>query len=1152
MASHSSSSHPYDHHTSLPPLQTSGENLKLDRPSSPAANKNVFSSFGIPSLTESPMDDSLAYRITALPRYPDDRNHHRPSSATSERPASSAATTLASVASRAHQFVFSVQPPKRFTPSLTPNESPVTSPNTGPAQFYGDRANLKNVSTSSLSVVEDASSHKSASSKLSKGKLYLRNPLSLLARRRSSQNQPIKGEEGNLSVSTLNVPDLPDDYDPRIRGKIVHDFSIPKARRLNSYTGLSSAETSPSIGSRPSTQFQRRASEQLPQVGSLGPRTPQSPAQSPLCNEHFDDDDDDDDTESLQPQSTGHLHTLASPSATRTGNESPKLPEFAKFLPLDIFCEVDSEEAVSPITADKNSTSKLEAIPQLSVRGLEATNSFLTHSSSATSVLTTDKELEPGSDFLRPLENLPKHKTSASSRFSFQLIGTDSEAQERLLEERHKQHAISKMLPADNREDTDSQEDQYADHDFEDDDGLEEKIPGVNADLDDELDGLSQIKDEYPDADFDGDDGLDEQIPGIDAELEGLDRYQDGYSDADFNDDDDEELEEKIPGINAELDEEVEEYPQHQLLEAFHFIPSSARISPSTLATSSHLTPRDGEGEVNGLANTKVSPIPRSIPPSLEFGPEAHERLPLLGGLGITSIDHQGSAEGAGIPQQPPSQIEEPQEDTDDMYFHDGNIEVSDDVAGGETFDEAIFDAEDGSIYDIPAQNARKLEFAQQQNLVRLSEPGSFPQWHNTAGLDKSHQESIPFSSTGLEVSNDTFGKQYQQQEYDILDDSQPNGLTEDNLAYQNALVTAANQAAAQGRFSRHLSMSHDSEDLNCKSQITESQPGLISDDSRISHFLDNAIAEDEPDELLVDDSLEDDAMIAEANAEVLENDDDGFYGQEFGFYAHAHGKGHSEMVNGGFFGPKGVEGVHRSHSAKANFQEPSLTPITERSEWSHRNSFASVHTLGLPAARPVVVGPYIVQMPDLDPPTYEDDMSLSALLKLRRDTWGGSQTSLHSTGAGQSGSSPLSHPPLRDSYGSQLAATDSRPHSGNDSARLSFDFTASLPEVFEEDGSNQGSNAAETPMAGQKILSNAGSHTPLADVRVHSGNPSQTSQALGKASKCHSRASSGGESVSYMKDPEGSGRWLLERRRTGEDGEMELVEREYVAGARI
>jgi hypothetical protein len=47
-----------------------------------------------------------------------------------------------------------------------------------------------------------------------------------------------------------------------------------------------------------------------------------------------------------------------------------------------------------------------------------------------------------------------------------------------------------------------------------------------------------------------------------------------------------------------------------------------------------------------------------------------------------------------------------------------------------------------------------------------------------------------------------------------------------------------------------------------------------------------------------------------------------------------------------------------------------------------------------------------------------------------------------------------------------------------------------------------------------------------------------------------HSRTSSGAESVSYQRDTDG--RWVLERRRTDEGGEVEVIDREYLAGARI
>ncbi len=1075
--SYSSSIQPSDH-TSLPPLQTPAQSSTLDGPSSPPGNKNPVPRTRISSFSESPTGDLQASRMTALPRFSDEWHQGRPSSATSERPRSNANGTLSSVASRAHNLVFSLQPPRRFTASLPPSDSPVASPNTGSPQFYGDRPNLKNVSTSSLSVAEDAVSHKGGSSRLGKGKFNLLNPLSLLARRRSSQNQLPKTEQGNLSVNTLTVPNLPDNYDPRIRGKIVHDFSIPKAKRLNSYTGLSSAETSPSIDSRPSTQSNPRPSEQLPPFASLTGRPPQSPAQSPLFKEQFSDD-----RQALQLQAAGNLYTLTNFPWIKTASDPPRLPAFAKSLPLDIFGEEGSEEKnTTPAAVDSNvSSGKLTVVSKSLPSTLPPSNSSQLQAQSSVSLSPPDQHPSPTPDFLRPNESLPKHMTSTSSRFSFQLSGIDSEAQERLLEEKHKQHVASKISTADNGGDNDSEEDQYADDDFEDDDGLEEKIPGVNADLDEEVEG---------------------------------------------------DLQQKSP-------------------EPFPFTPLSVELRPNPQITASQLTPRDGEGQVIRLANTKVPANPGQAQPCLEVNTKVLEQLPWLGGLGITSLGGPGSPGWTGIVQQLAPQPENSQEEADDLYFDDGNFEGLDDVSDGGSFDENMLDDEFSNIHDIPAENARRLKLAQEENLGRSSKPGSFPQWTTNVVIDEACQQPFVTSSTDSDTLKDgtSLGKHH---EVDGSPQAQRSGLTEDNLAYQNALVSAANTAVAQGRFSRHLSMSQNSEDLNSKSQIAESQPGLISDDSRISRFLDNAAAEDEPDDFPFDDSLEDDPMIAEANAEVLENDDDGFYGQEFGFYARASGKGNSEMINGGYFGPRGVEGVHRSHSAKANFQEPSLTPITERSEWSHRNSVASLQTLGLPQSAQAIASPGIAQLLDLDPATFEDEMSLNALMKLRRGAWGGSQSSLNSTGSSHAGSSPLAQLTLRDGLGSQLGGLENGPLTANDFPRHSYDFSAVLPEVFEEERTRQSSNTTETQSTPRKKLSDAGPQQTVLDHPLQSKRLSQTSQAAEKAAQGHSRASSGAESVSYIKDPEGSGRWLLERRRTGDDGELELVGREYVAGARI
>lgn len=982
------------------------------------------------------------------------------------------------------------------------------SPNSGQAHLYGDRSNPKNVSASSLSIAEDNASHKSGS-KQGRGKLYLLNPLNLLARRRTSQNQLSRAEDANSSVHTPNVPNLPVDYDPRIRGKIIHDFSVPKASRLNSYTGVSSAETSPSIESCPSTRWNRRPSDQLPPFAAMASRTPQSPTHSPLFKEHFDDD-----RRPLPPHNTGYLHTLASSPAIKATSDPPRLPAFAKSLPLDIFGEGENtNRETAPALIESNFLSrKIDALPQPNPDSPENRNSSQAPGTPVSAV-ATEKEVALANEFLRPAENLPKHMSSTSSRFSFQLGGIDSEVQERLLEEKHKEHAASKLSLAKNEQDVDSDEDRYVDDDFDDDDGLEEKIPGINADSDEESEGHPSRLDKYTDIAI-------------------------GYGDG---------LEESIPGVNVEFDEEGQHGLQHQSVDYFHFTPIPEGLSPNPQTNISQTTPRDGNGEVIGRASTKFSPDPSFTPQSLGLSPKLLEQPHWPSGLGIIPLSDSGSPNLTCPPHHFPPQAPEPQEEADDLYFDDGHIGSPASASDGETFDEDIFDDESGKIRDFSTQNAQKLEVARQQNSVPLPGPKSVPQWTYAVDLlGGSNQQSTLSIAATPETLGEGFVRRDQQAQADVQGHAQPNGLTEDNLAYQNALVSAATQAASQGRFSRHLSTSQDSEDLNSRSQIADSQPGLISDDSRISRLLDNAGAEDEFDEFPFDDSLEDDPMIAEANAEVLENDDDGFYGQEFGFYARVYGKGNSEKVNGGFFGPRGVEGVHRSHSAKANFQEPSLTPITERSEWSHRNSFASTNPLGMPSAGPGVPG--VSHLLDLDP----DEMSLSALLKLRRGAWGGSQTSLNSTSGSQAGNSPLAYPPLKDSFGPPPAALDNGHINRNDCTGHPHSSAAMLPEVFEEERARRSSTATETQKAPWKMPSDVGLHGTLQDNYLHLKAPSQTTQVAERPAKSHSRASSGAESVSYVKDPEGSGRWLLERRRTGEDGEIELIEREYVPGARI
>ncbi|CAK7264729.1 hypothetical protein SEPCBS119000_001143, partial [Sporothrix epigloea] len=160
-----------------------------------------------------------------------------------------------------------------------------------------------------------------------------------------------------------------------------------------------------------------------------------------------------------------------------------------------------------------------------------------------------------------------------------------------------------------------------------------------------------------------------------------------------------------------------------------------------------------------------------------------------------------------------------------------------------------------------------------------------------------------------------------------------------------------------------------------------------------------------------------DDAIIAEANAEALANDMDGFYGQEFNFYsAPGHQPRNSteregiQFANGGYFIPAGVG---RSISGRVVSREPNLTPITERSEYSNRNS---VMSLAVPpfGSSSELRSPGLSQLA-LVAEGDNTELSLSSLLRLRNRTFGGagSQASLNSSREG----SPM---PLSGSYSNQ------------------------------------------------------------------------------------------------------------------------------------
>lgn len=759
--------------------------------------------------------------------------------------------------------------------------------------------------------------------KSGKAMFHLLNPMSLLARRRSSQLVSSRAED--VKIKNRNVPAMPDDYDPRIRGKIVHDFSAPRPRRNLSATQqdtvVNGQDTSP-----PQIPSQPRGAHWNDQAKRHSDH-------SPVFKEHFEDQN------VLQVENKGYLQSSLLTGQSQPGYDST-LPVFARNLPSHL-----PDRAVD---APKQLKSETEGPPPSPPKAI----------SHAHPQHPQDQDTIPNVPF-NP-SALPRHLKSNASRFSFDMSGVESSTQERMLEEKHKAKEASRRM-----------EDGYFDdfdEDFDDDmmddlDGLEERIPGVNADADD-------------------------------------DEYDDFSVSRNIN----EAKSWAIPGLSPVVASPVTAAPPE---------PTNTSHSTSHLSEATQVDdPRNQQ-----LPGQQPSLVAQTdIPSTTPQVPIAKQAAPIL-------------------------------DDDDDLYFDDGDfgdLDVENQDGG---FDESIFDDVNSHLYERKPVGAP---------------PAPLPTGTAAPGEDDSLEgKESPVAEKGVQ------GLQHMSSvasDYRVtgsvkrgpLGEPIPNMgpvrahgggvLTEQNLdILHNALAFAANEASYSARFERRFSTSEASQGQDSAaqtSQTIDSQPGLVSDDSRISQAADAMAFEDVFDDQVYDDHFYDDnddpyfddAIVAAANAEALENDDDGFYGQEFGFYAQADGNGTSELTNGGYFGPRRVEGITRNHSSRGKFQEPSLTPITERSEWSTRNSMISVKAHGGTHPNSALASPGLAQLVDMG--NLDDEMSLSALMKLRRGAWGGSNGSLRSSaGSPPPHTLPPSHRASLNGAEASPTVSEARPFSPDEAA---------------------------------------------------------------------------------------------------------------------
>ncbi|KAI9761462.1 MAG: hypothetical protein M4579_000972 [Chaenotheca gracillima] len=954
------------------------------------------------------------------------------------------------------------QVPSNHRPSFVfTDDMPQGSSSTSPSEGFVENSRINEMNSRPTS---------SQHSRSGKTRLNLLNPMSLLLRRRSSQALSRLHDHSSNKNSSVPALQLPDDYDPRIRGKGVHDFSAPKSAKATpkapllkpsapilsaegrSITGGSSDLGEASLEDRSQGRYTSRVSR----GGGEGSKSVDK-EYIPAFKEHFDELVDD---SGGVPQTT----TLGEDHSSEDGmlNKSTTLPPFARRLPPT--ADTSSSRKTGMLD-DRYHSHPPKRLPPPVPAQEQTQVAVSTDDVKPVTAPEIDSSFHPA--------GLPKHLSSNASRFSFDLVGGGSAKQEKLLEEKHRSRVSAKRRGPDVKPSSET------DSDYDDDYELD------------------------PEDDYDG-------------------------------------FEEKIPGINADEDG-VELQSRSDTVSHFHFTPDpqvSANYSPIDSGIRS-MTPRDQQGQVIGSAMSTELGLPlraydSSPQSSREIGKER------VAGLGLGNIANGLNQTTLALAGDTDQKIQktgtyDQRRDDDDLYFDDGLIDHSD-YANDNTFDETTSDGEPNKPSGLERHSA-----AHQAEDVHVS---SSSQEDRQLGTDIENEDNrIMIDHKGMRLSQPEPDSNDQDDRETIL------GNDQEHLdAYHGALAAAANAAAEKGEFFRAGEKTRRSPDEEHGSNFdrVRTETGRVTDLTQPSFNDDiTAYEEDFGDEV----DLENDPMIAAANAEALANDYEGFYGQEFGFYSQTNGA-NTIQTYGGFFGPALNDGISRSQSGRYAVREPNLTPITERSEFSNRNSFVSLQLPG--AQSQPVQSPGLAQLSSLIGPFEGDDLSLSGLMKLRRGAWGGSNASLHSNNSTGSpvNTSPLSYaPPSETDFPTRGQEDNTRASLG--SSPISSDGTHSTKDA--DSGFDSESPAASPTITTTNLVGTPVSTAHRAEVTSSPG-ASPIKRSIRAEAQGHSRTGSFADSVSYIteEDEDGSKRWILERRRTTDTGEIEVIGREIVESGRI
>jgi hypothetical protein len=718
------------------------------------------------------------------------------------------------------------------------------------------------------------------------------------------------------------------------------------------------------------------------------------------------------------------------------------------------------------------------------------------------------------------------------------------------------------------------------------DDGFEEDIPMVGDDFDDMDDGFNN--------------GLDDDMNDhVDGNMNStLNRTLSTF---------DNNLNNTLNGnLDDDLDDELDPDNDQENFSGFVFQRSGPTSSITSPRSAGFLpTPRDAEGNRIGFAMSQytpemLSPLSPKVPLDQRMSQEMQP-----GGLGIQGLDvpRVPSLENEAAFQKnqdlPPINTGRSLND-DELYYDDGMLEFernefAEDLAAppewdDTPFDESIFDNNDTDQFGRPIAGAFAQAQSQKQS-ANQDEPNRTSDATEplSAGSEISKTTAHTSLSAGdkeeveLEAARDSPVTHLPPSPTAVAQSSSPTG-DDPFAAYQAALAAAAYKAAASGKFQRGSSPSPDESILSApdhSSDKPDHEDAFRQDD--YESFDDYGDYNDTY-ENMADLELDDDAIIAEANASALANDCDGWYGQEFGFYSAPAGQQQGpefEYANGGFFGPKG--GLDRSTSGRMISREPNLTPITERSEYSNRNSFMSLSMPGFGGTTPLQ-SPGLAQLALLG--DRGDEMTLSALLRLRSRAWGGSQASLVSSqnGSPRSERGDMSTSPWGQSFMSPTTfhtrknsvlstiSHDSDSVSASGSPTLTGGipgFTLSPPPVPTLTKLETGvKETAQIPPLNVSRPASKSYDNPISPVsdpdesmppsamvsplepsnRASMAEPSVIPKRPGMGHRHKGSA----DSISYIKEEDsGATRWIMERRRTGDFGQVE-IEREVLEEGRI